>query len=120
MATLSKKKQAAQQLQQLAVDRQVLTIMHELLRQHLEATGKFTAEERTIWERDVMCPEMLKYGITVTPAIRVPVPEKPLVHGPGPLRLVETPPVKIISDRHAPTGPTVEPTMVNPASYLES
>lgn len=93
MPMLSKKRLQAKQMQQLAVDRHVMGLMHEMLRHHLEATGKFTAEERTIWERDFMVPEMARHGFDVSPVIKVPVPP------PAP-RLLTAPSVI--------TGPTVE------------
>ena len=111
---LSKAKQRAQMLQQYAVDRHVLSQMHELLREHLEATGKFTAVERTAWERDVMVPALARQGFDVTPRIYVEAPkaEQPrLVTLDGGQKALVMPTSK-------PRGITVEPTLTNPSAFL--
>lgn len=117
MPILSKKKLRAQMLQQYAIDRHVLSEMHELLRKHLEATGKFTAAERTAWERDVMVPALARQGIDVVPRIYVEAPPKPLLVGiDGGIAGTAT---KIVrSDfQHEPKGITVEPTQINPTAF---
>lgn len=108
MAVLSKKKLQAQRIQQLSIDRHVLSEMHEMLRAHLEQTGKFTAEERATWEREVMVPAFAKGGIIVEP-MRAP-PAAPTVVA-EPKRIISFSDGKVSASTSL--GPTVEPTIVN-------
>lgn len=50
----------------------VMGKMHSLLREHLEKTGKFTAEEHAAWEEAEMVPAFAAMGITIKPKVRAP------------------------------------------------
>lgn len=68
------RKELSRLVQQYGVERYVLGVAHELLREHLEATGKFSPEERTAWERDVLAPELAKGGVEITPKVYTSAP----------------------------------------------